>query len=190
MSAEIPRPEAVLASTVAYDGKVLRVRVDEVRFADGRSAVREVVEYPNSVVVVPIDADDNVVLVRQYRHPAGSALLEAPAGKRDGAEEPEEAAQRELREEIGHRAGRLRSLGSFWTTPGFCTELIHAFVATDLSPSRLEQDTDEDIVTETAPLSAVTDLIRTGVIQDGKTIAALLLAMHVYNEESQEDGRT
>ena len=182
MTPQVVQPEEVLASSTGFDGRIVRVRVDQVRLADGRETVREVVEHPDSVVVVPIDADGNVVLVRQYRHPVGSALLEAPAGKCDGPESPEEAAQRELREETGYRAGELRSLGSFWSSPGFCTELMHAFVATDLTPSRLEHDADEDIVIERAPMSSVTELVRTGAIRDAKTIAALLLALHVYGE--------
>lgn len=179
-----PQTETVLGTRRVFEGKLVQVRVDEVRLANGHITSREIVEHVDAVVVVPIDADDNVVLVRQYRHPVGAVLLEAPAGKLDGAEEPSEAAQRELQEEAGYYAKKLRRLGQFWMAPGYCTELMHAFVASDLVPGRLEADPDEDIRTEEIPMSRIVDLIRNGEIQDAKTIAALLMAA----EDTQNAG--
>ena len=168
--------EEQVDSRRVYDGKVVSLKVDTVRLPSGRHTTREVVEHDPVIVVVPIDEEDNVLLVRQYRYPAQAALLEAPAGGIDGDESPEEAAQRELQEETGHSAGNLRKLGQFWMSPGTCTELMHAFVARYLSPAHLAPDADEDIIVEKVPLAEATGLIRRGEIQDAKTITALLMA--------------
>ncbi len=170
------RSEKLLSTKEIYDGRIVTLRVDSVALPNGRSALREVIDHRPAVVVVPIDDDDNVVLVRQYRYPIGSDLLEAPAGIVEESESPSEGAKRELQEEIGFSAKSLRSMGRFWTTPGFCNELMYAFVARDLVPSSLEPDPDEDITVERFPASRIPDLIRSGEIQDGKTIAALLMA--------------
>ena len=175
------QPETLLGTETRYVGELLRVREDDVRLPNGGQARREVVEHPDSVVVVPVDSDDNVIMVRQYRYPIGSVLLEAPAGKLDGSEDPRDTAQRELQEETGYASGELRNLGRFWVSPGFCTQLMHAFFASDLKPSALEPDDDEDIRTERVPLARVSELIRDGEIQDAKTIAALLMALHVFD---------
>ena len=171
MQAETP-----LASNRVFEGKVVSVRVDTVRLPDGRQVPREVVEHRPAVVVIPIDADDKVILVRQFRYPVGEALLEAPAGLVEGSETPEECAQRELQEETGQKARSLQSLGSFWSSPGFCDELMYAYIARDLVPSALEPDSDENIQTQRVPLAQVAGLIRRGDIRDAKTIAAFLMA--------------
>lgn len=184
MSGETVTPETAFGTETVYEGRVIKVRVDQVRLADGRETIREVVEYPQSVVMVPIDADDNVIMVRQYRYAVGEALLEAPAGKCDGKESPAETAQRELQEETGYKAGDLRFMASYWTGPGLLTEYMHAFLALDLEESSLAADDDEKIVVECVPLGRVHDMIRDGTIQDGKTIATLLMALHVYDRNS------
>ena len=117
--------ERVTASRRIYDGRIVRLREDAVTLADGRSALREVVEHGDVAAIVPIDADGSVILVRQYRLPAQEALLEIPAGGVDEGENIEAAAQRELREETGYRAGRLERIGGFYVSPGYCTEFIH-----------------------------------------------------------------
>ena len=171
------RPEIQLSSNPIYSGKIINVKVDTVRLPSGREAKREVVEHSAAVVIVPVDVDDNVVLVRQYRYPTGQALLEAPAGGVDGDESPDAAAHRELQEEIGFAAGRLERLGQFWSVPGFCTEFMHAYAAYDLVPSSLDADEDEDIDVERYPLAEIPAMIRNGDIQDAKTIAALLMVI-------------
>ena len=170
------QPEKPVSTRPVYEGRIIRVRVDTVTLPDGRETTREVVEHKPAVVLVPLDAEGNVVLVRQYRHAVGRALLEAPAGMVEGSESPEECAQRELQEEIGYASRELRALGGFWTSPGFCTEYMYAYLAKDLVPSRLKADDDESINVERAPLSRVPGLILDGQIQDAKTIAALLMA--------------
>ena len=169
-----------LSSEPVFDGKIVRLRVDTVRLPGGRTAVREVVEHGAAVVVVPVDAEGNVVLVRQFRYPVGETLLEALAGMVEDSETPEECAQRELREEIGCAAGDLQPLGEFWTGPGFCTELMHAFLAKGLAASSLPADEDEQIQVERLPVSRVPELIRSGGIRDAKTIASLLMAICLY----------
>lgn len=169
--------EKALRSEKVFEGSVVGLRVDQVILPSGRATTREVVEHSPSVVIVPVDDDDNVVLVRQYRYPVGIALLEAPAGMVEEGEEAEECADRELREETGLRARTMLSLGQFWMSPGYCNELMHAFVARDLVSDALEPDEDEAIEIERVPLAAATQLIRDGAIQDAKTIAALLMAI-------------
>ena len=138
--------------------------------------MREVVEHAACVVIVPVDSNGNVLMVRQYRYATGRILLEAPAGRVEPGESPDECAQRELQEEVGYAAGSLRSLGGFWMSPGFCTEYMHAYLAQDLSPSRMEPDDDEDISVELVPLDKAEQLVRCGDIEDAKTIAALSMA--------------
>lgn len=168
--------ERRLATKPVFDGKLLQVRVDTVSLPDGGQAFREVVEHRPAAVIVPIDRHDNVHLVRQYRYAVGEALLEVPAGVFEESESPEACAQRELQEETGFRSEDLQSLGRFWASPGFTSELMYVYVARDLVPSSLAPDPDENIVTEKVPLSGVAGLIRTGEIRDAKSIAALLMA--------------
>ncbi|MSQ06336.1 MAG: NUDIX hydrolase [Dehalococcoidia bacterium] len=169
--------EPTLESRVIYQGRIMTVRVDKVRLPNGRVTTREIAEHDDSVCVVPVDSQGNVVLVRQYRKPVERVLLEAPAGGINPGEAPEATVLRELQEETGFKATTVRHLSSFWLAPGWCTERMHAYLATGLAPSRLEADDDENITVELVPLSRIPELIASGEIQDAKSIAALLLAM-------------
>lgn len=171
------QPERTLARKDLFHGRVVQLHVDEVELANGKRTTREVAEHANAVVVLPIAESGRALLVRQFRYPIGKDLLEAPAGGIDPGEAPDEAAQRELQEEIGYRAGSLESLGGFWTAPGFCTEYMYAFLARDLSRSVLEADDDEAIVVEEYDLDTVRTMIRDGRIVDAKTIAAYWMAL-------------
>ena len=173
--------EQMVSSERVFDGRIVRVRTDAVLLPTGRNATREVVEHRPSVVVVPIDADGNAILVRQYRYPAEQVLLEAPAGVVEESETPDDCAMRELQEEIGFSSRDLRALGGFWTSPGYCTEFMYAYLAKDLVPSRLEADADESIEVQRVSISRVSRLIRLGEIQDAKTIAALLMAVYLFD---------
>ncbi len=175
------QPEQMISSERVFDGRIVRVRTDAVLLPNGRNAAREVVEHRPSVVVVPIDADGNAILVRQYRYPAEQVLLEAPAGVVEESETPDDCAMRELQEEIGFSSRDLRALGGFWMSPGYCTEFMYAYLAKDLVPSRLEADADESIEVERVSISRVSRLIRLGEIQDAKTIAALLMAVYLFD---------
>jgi ADP-ribose pyrophosphatase len=168
--------ERVVASRRIHEGRIVRLREDTVELEGGRTVLREVVEHDDVVGVVPLDNDGNVVLVRQYRLPAEEALLEIPAGGVDAGESDEGAAQRELQEETGYRAGRLERLAGFFVSPGYCTEFIHVFLATDLAESVIAGDDDENIALERMPLAAAVGLIEKSEIKDAKSIVGLLLA--------------
>ena len=171
--------EPTVASEMKFRGKILNLRVDTVRMPDGLLATREIAEHSESICAVPIDEQSNVLMVKQYRKPAESELLEVVAGGIESGEDPKEATIRELREEIGYTAGNLELLSSFWLAPGWCTEFMYAYLATDLSPSKLSGDDDEHISVVTVPLDRVPGMIHSGEIQDVKSIAALLLTMRV-----------
>jgi nudix-type nucleoside diphosphatase (YffH/AdpP family) len=168
--------EEVLERRRIYQGRVVSVWEHRVRLqGKGTETLREVVEHAPSVTVVPLDAQGNVILVRQFRLPARQVLLEFPAGTVEEGETPEQAAARELEEETGYRARRLVRLGGFWISPGYCSEYMHAYLALDLEPGAVHQEADEDITVERVPLHRVPDLVRTGQVQDAKSIAALLM---------------
>lgn len=172
--------EPTIDSRRIYSGKIIGVRVDTVRLPNGRTSQREIVEHGHSVVMVPVDHQRRVLLVRQYRKSPEKSLLEAPAGGLEEGESPEEGVLRELQEEVGFTAGRLQRMAGFWMTPGFCTEYMHAYIATDLSQGALAPDEDESIEVVPVPLARIPDMIRSGEIEDAKTIAALLMAIHIY----------
>ena len=175
--AEDSAGEPTVESKLVYEGRILDLRVDTVRLPSGRLTTREIAEHSDSVCMVPLDSQGNVLLVRQYRKSVESNLLEVPAGGIDENEAPEDAALRELKEEVGHTAGKIKRMAGFWVSPGWCTEFMHAYLATELSPARLDADFDEDITVIRVPLAQTLDLISSGEIQDGKSVASLLLAM-------------
>ena len=164
-------------SRLAFEGKLFNVRVDTVRLASGRRTTREIVLAPDSVCIVPVDEDGNVHLVRQYRKPPERLLLEVVAGGVDKGESAEEAARRELREEAGLRAEKLELLSFFWMSPGFCTEGMHAYLATGLSLGESAPEDDENIEVVQVKLEDVPGLIASGELQDCKSIAALMLVL-------------
>ena len=171
-----PRARRV-ASRSIYRGKVLSLDVDEVEEPGGVHTTREVVRHSGSVAVVAVQDDGRIVLVRQYRYPVDDSLWELPAGRLDAGESPEQAAQRELQEEIGHRAGDLRRIAFFYTTPGFCDEAMHVFRATGLLASPAKGDEDERIEVQAFALDDLRAMIDRGEIREGKTLVALLLEL-------------
>lgn len=160
-----------------YDGRAVKLDVDQIRLPDGNETVREVVRHPGAVMIVPLTSDGRVILVRQYRYCAGQALLELPAGTLDPGEEPLACARRELHEETGYTSREWHHVTTFYTTPGFTDELIHLFFARDVEPDGegggIE---DETIETVMMPLSSAQTLARRGEIHDAKTMVGLLLA--------------
>ena len=173
------QPQPISQETV-FSGRVIEIRVDTLLMPDGKQITREVVQHPGAVAIVPIDIEDNVLLVRQYRYAAGQSLLELPAGVIESGESPDDTAQRELREETGYASQNLRALGGVYSSPGFCTEFLYLYIARDLVPGRLPGDEDEDITVEAIPMSRVDRLIRLGEIQDAKTVAGLLMARYLF----------
>jgi ADP-ribose pyrophosphatase len=140
----------------------------------GRQTSREVVEHSDCVAIVAIDDNDNVLLVNQYRQAIGKELLEIPAGGIDPGEDAEAAVRREMREETGFLPRRVTSLGGFYSSPGFCTEYLHLYLATDLVSSPLYAEDTEIIKLVRVPTSQIPELLSSGRICDAKSIAGLL----------------
>ena len=168
------KPET-LASQPIYKGKILDVRRDHLREGEAEYD-RDIVVHPGSAVIVPVFADKTVALVRQYRHAAGKYLLEIPAGSLDGDELPETGAARELEEEIGVRAERIEKIAEFYVSPGFLTEKMYLFLATELTETSQNLDEDEFVEIERIPLETALEMVRDGLIEDAKTIAGLTIA--------------
>jgi ADP-ribose pyrophosphatase len=173
----VVRGARVRATRRVYEGKVLSLHVDEVEEPGGVRATREVVRHRGSVAVLPVHDDGRLVLVRQYRYAVDAHVWELPAGRRDPGESPEEAARRELEEEVGLRAGRLEALSVFYTTPGFCDETMHLFRATGLTSVAARPEADERIEAATFTHAEARERIRLGEVREGKTLVALLLEM-------------
>jgi ADP-ribose pyrophosphatase len=165
----------IIQSERIFEGKVFAVRVDQVRMPDGRRARIDVVEHSGAVTMIPVDGQGMIWFVRQHRHPAGLDLLELPAGVMDTGEAPEISADRELREEIGMAAGRLRKVGEFFLAPGYSTEYMVVFLAEDLYNNPLNPDEDEQITIVKVSPQQVRTLIEGGQIRDAKSLAALYL---------------
>jgi len=172
-------PEHTVATERIFRGRIVGLRVDTVQLPGGRVSQREIVEHSGSVAAVPLDVHSNILMVRQYRKPVEQELLEIPAGLLEPGEEPEAAARRELQEETGYTAQRIEPLVQFFTSPGFCDEEMHTFLAMDLVAGRPNPDEDEQIKLVPVPLADVPEMIRRGEIRDGKSIAALLLAVQM-----------
>lgn len=174
---EEPGVERVVSSKVKFEGRICKVRVDTVALDNGNQAYREIVEHDPVVVIVPVTDEGEIVLVRQYRLATEQVLLELPAGIVDSTDDHvEEAAQRELQEEIGMKAREMTPLGEFYASPGFLTEYMHVFLARGLEESALEPDEDEDIVVQRMPFAQAVTLVETGGIIDAKSVAGILLA--------------
>jgi ADP-ribose pyrophosphatase len=182
-AAEAELREVTVDTRVLHRGRTMTFRIDTIERADGSRHGREIVGHPGAVAVVALDADDRLLLVRQYRTAAGAALLEIPAGTLDvdpvsGAiEDPDLAAPRELEEETGVRASAWRKLGSFWTAPGFATELMHLYLALDLRPAhgdRLGPDEDEELQVVRVPFGEALAAVDAGRIVDAKSIVGIL----------------
>ncbi len=166
--------EKTLSSQLIYDGRVVKLRVDTVRMPDGRETRREIVEHSDCVAIVAIDANDDVLLVKQFRKSVEKELLEIPAGGIEPGEDPVTTVRREMQEETGYLPQKVERLGGFYSTPGYCTEYLYLYLTTDLTPSPLYAEDTEDIRLVRAPLSQISGLITSGSICDAKSIAGLL----------------
>ncbi len=174
--------ERVVDSTIVHKGHYLTFRIDTIERADGSRGTREIAGHPGAVAVLAIDEADRVLLVRQYRVAVGEVLLEIPAGTlevddAETIEDPDLAARRELEEETGMRAGTWRKLARFYTAPGFSSELMHLYLATDLTVAdldRLGPDDDEHLRLERMPVVDAVAGAERGEFVDAKTLVALL----------------
>ena len=168
-------PFELIKSETLLQGRVFKFRRDHLKTPNGLETHLDIIEHGGSVVLVPIDADGNMLFVRQYRHAAGIDLLELPAGTRDGNEPYEECAAREIREETGMQAGTLKKVGEFYLAPGYSTEFMGVFLATELSHNPLDPDTDEFLSVEKMPVKDALAMAERGDMPDAKSLAALLL---------------
>jgi ADP-ribose pyrophosphatase len=166
--------EKTISSRYIFKGRAFNVRVDTVTNASGQETTREIVEHNDCVTVVPVDANGDILLVRQFRKAIEKELLEIPAGGIDPGEDPPTAVKRELQEEIGYLPGKIERLGGFYSTPGFCNEYLHLYLATDLKPGRLYAEDTPGIETVRIKPRQILNLIRSGEICDSKSIAGLL----------------
>jgi ADP-ribose pyrophosphatase len=165
----------LLASEEIFRGRIVELFVDTIR--EGATTYRrEVVRHPGGACAVALFPDETIALVKQYRHPPARFVLELPAGKLEPGESPEECARRELEEEVGVVAGSFEPLAAFYTTPGFCSEKLWVFLATDLVETSRAHESDEIIEVVRLPLRRALSLIEAGEIEDAKTIIGLLLA--------------
>ncbi|MDR3072197.1 MAG: NUDIX hydrolase [Clostridiales Family XIII bacterium] len=168
--------EKTLESERIYEGKIINLRRDLVTVKDGGTSYREIVEHHGGVVILAITEDGKVPMVRQFRKSAEKAVLEAPAGKLEKGEDPKEAALRELREETGFSAKNIRHLTSAYSSIGYSTEVLHLYLATDLTAGETDFDDNEAIDIELYPLETLYQWALSGEIHDLKSISAIVMA--------------
>jgi len=173
-------PEKMLSQQQIYHGRAVNLHIDTVEKSNGMLTTREVVEHGDCIAAVVVDEQDNILLVRQFRHSVGKFLLEVPAGGIEPGEEPVAALRRELQEEIGYLPGRIVELGGFYAIPGYGTEYLHCYLATDLTPSRLVAEDTEGIEVARVNKAQALQLIASGEICDAKSIAAVLTYFFIY----------
>jgi ADP-ribose pyrophosphatase len=171
--------QKTIKSERLYHGRIIDLIIEDVEDSAGNIRRREIVSHPGGGVIVPLLDNGDVILVHQYRYPHKKFILEVPAGKLEPNEDPLVAAKRELQEETGYTADKYEKLTTMFTTPGFCSEVLHIYLATGLKKSEHGQNLDEgeqSLTVEVLPLSKVVDMIEHGEIGDSKTIAGILLA--------------
>ncbi|HRY13913.1 MAG TPA: NUDIX hydrolase [Syntrophomonadaceae bacterium] len=168
--------EKTLHSQEIFAGRIVRLRVDTVELPNGQQSTREVVEHAGAVAIVALDSADQVVLVRQYRHPVDRILAEIPAGTLENGEDPLDCARRELQEETGLIAANWKKILTYYSTPGFTNECLHIFMATGLTEGIAQPDQDEFVEPVRVPLSEAYQQIFTGQIADGKSIIGIQYA--------------
>ncbi|MFN3486144.1 MAG: NUDIX hydrolase, partial [Planctomycetota bacterium] len=161
-----------------FRGRVLRLVLRDVELPNGRRTTIHVVEHPGAVAILPVFENGDVLLLRQFRPSVGKELFEIPAGTLEPGERPLATARREIVEETGYRARSWRKLATFYTAPGFCTELMHLYVARDLRPAQAQGDPDEIIRTARMPLPRALELARRGRVRDAKSLVGLLWYAH------------
>jgi ADP-ribose pyrophosphatase len=167
--------EETLSSEIIYKGRAIGVRVDRVQTPTGRETTREIVEHADCVAIIAVDNDHKLLLVNQFRKPVEKELLEIPAGGIEPDEDPADCVRREMREETGYLPREVTRLGGFYSTPGYCTEYLYLYLATDLTPSPLQAEDTESIQLKRVPPADIPGLIDSGEIRDAKSIAGLLI---------------
>ncbi len=171
--------EKTISTKEIFKGKIINVTLDTVELPNGHTASRELVAHPGGVGVICVDGDGNVITVKQYRKPFDKIVEEIPAGKLDPGEEPEVAARRELEEETGFRAKNFQHIGTYYSSPGFCNEKIHLYLATELQKVNAHPDEDEFLKICTRKLDDLVNDVISGNVADGKTAIAVLAAKQI-----------
>ena len=165
--------EKSISSERRYTGCIINVRMDDIVTPDGKEHIREVIEHPGGVVIVATTEDNKIILVKQWRHPIATELVELPAGKLSPGEDPFEAAKREFEEETGFVAQEWESLGFIYTTPGFCNEVLHFYKASNLIKTQQNLDYGENIEPFTVTIDEIKTMLKNSEITDAKTIVGL-----------------
>ncbi|MBP7213664.1 MAG: NUDIX hydrolase [Anaerolineaceae bacterium] len=165
-----------------FKGRAFNVEELQLALPDGREQTYYLVDHLDAVTILPIDREGMVYFVSQFRVGAEKNVLELPAGVMDPGEEPLTSAHRELQEEIGHDAGKMKKIGSFWMAPGYTTEFMHVFLATDLIEHKLPEDDDEFLRVVKVDLGQAFEMIKSGEIKDGKTLSTFMLALPSLKE--------
>ncbi|MDR1028945.1 MAG: NUDIX hydrolase [Clostridiales Family XIII bacterium] len=181
--------EKTLASERIYEGKILNLRRDKVSVKGGNTSYREIVEHNGGVVIAALTSDGKVPMVTQYRKAAGRSVLEIPAGKLEAGEDPEAAALRELREETGYTAARLRRLTAAYSSIGYSTEVLHFYLATELTSGETDFDENEAIDVSEYPLDELYRMAMAGELDDAKTIVAVLMLRDLFLSAKAEESR-
>lgn len=159
-----------------YNGKIVKLDIETVLLPNGNTTEREIIRHPGAVAILPIDSNENIYFIKQFRKAIDEVLIEIPAGKLEKGEEPYKCALRELQEEIGYTSNKLTLINTVYTSPGFADEIIYIYKAEELVKSQLKKDEDEFIDICIIHKSQVFDMIKNGEIRDAKTIVALLTA--------------
>lgn len=171
----------LLDHKVIHSGKVFNTIVDEIEYDSGHHAVREVAEHPGGAVVLPLLGDGRIVFVYQHRYPLDRSLYELPAGKLEPNEPPEECARRELEEETGYKASKLEKLTAIFTSPGFCTEKLHIFLARDLRTGKQQlEEGEQGLKLKFIPFREAFRMVETNEIVDAKTIVGLFFLQNMF----------
>lgn len=176
------KKEETISSKYLFEGRIIKLRFDEVRLQNGNTSTREIIEHPGGVCIAAVDEDENVLMVRQYRRPFDQILLEVPAGKLNYGEDPYECGVRELEEETGFTTDHMEFLGEAYLSPGFCNEVIYVYMTDRLIPGTLHPDEDEFINVERIPMDQLVAMILAGEIKDAKTQIALLKLKQVLDQ--------
>lgn len=174
--------EKTISSERIFDGKVVKLFVDNARLENGETVIREVIKHPGGVCVVPLDEDENVIFVRQFRYPQSRVLLEIPAGKLEYGENDYDCGLRELKEETGCSCDRYDYLGSLLPTPAYDNERIYMYLARGLHEGDKKLDDDEFLDTEKIPLKKAVEMIMSNEIEDAKTQLAILKTVFFLNK--------
>lgn len=168
--------EKTISSKEIYDGKIVKLRVEDVTLPNGRTAKRELISHPGGAGIIAVDDERNVLMVRQYRIIAKEMMLEIPAGKLEYGEDPQECAEREITEETGYKANKIIPLGSYYATPGYCGEILSLYLGTELEWTGQHLDEDEFLKVEKYKLDDLYQMVMDNKITDAKTAIAILKA--------------